>query len=633
MKSKINTWQPFVAVLALCIFISDFLSAQSRPAYQDEYAGLLARMVEKGVDSPTKGDFLGPVAYWQDLWDRCKQSDTWTQLMNNAQLISKSIKESDGSTGTTRALLSVSDHVAWIAFPGVSTDANLQSGKDGKFITWPGRGNTDSQKDVHEYYYAEWKALQGEVTAWLSKQTFDKLIVTGHSKGGVLSQYFLADYADQLADKVIHFTAFGTPNAGSKAFVQTWAAASNLKRIKCYTTRGSFVNIGSPGGIIGSLFGADNSEEVDDLITWQEAQASVSLPGVIMSIDVGETYYPRGLSRSVGNYLTDYSSKITRQILTVSSDEGISKEEYAVKIHDDSYYLSGLQDNAIDPILPTALTSPMIQFAANQQKCLQNVNGTISDGNNIQLGNCQDNEATLGWLFLYNKYKLSVASQKCLDIKGGYTSNGTNIQLWECNTGSNQQWIYDGVFGTIRTYAGFRKCLSLEGSSSDPRIGTNIHLWDCKDNNVRQQWQIAGATKVENPSGVKTIRPLAQTGLCLDIEGAQNQAGANVQLWTCNDPNAEWEEWTFDLDGQIHLNAHADKCLGVYQSSNVHIWNCQGDNFGQVWIYDGLTQAFRWGKDKSKCLQVDLGNGSYEKRDNIKIASCDGGMDQQFEIQ
>ncbi|MCB0535734.1 MAG: hypothetical protein KDD14_26250, partial [Saprospiraceae bacterium] len=191
-------------------------------AYEDEYAALLSRMVEKGVKSPDEGDFLGPVGYWQDLWDRVSSTETWEKMMNQAVLITKSTKEYDGSTGKTYALLTLSEGVAWLAFPGVSTDANLESGSKGGFITWPGHGNTDTGKDVQQYFYAEWKSLEAPVTQWLNnnRSNFDKLIVTGHSKGGVLSQYFLADYADDLSDKDIHFTAFGSPNGGSEAFIQ-----------------------------------------------------------------------------------------------------------------------------------------------------------------------------------------------------------------------------------------------------------------------------------------------------------------------------------------------------------------------------------------------------------------------------
>lgn len=200
------------------------IHTQGTIPYQDEYAALLARMVEQGKSAPDD-EFLEPVQYWQHLWNRVSNSATWHQMMKNATLITKSTTEYNGSTGETYALLTYSDGVAWVAFPGVSTQANMESGYKGGFDTWPGNGNKDAGKDVHHYFYREWKLLENPVTQWLNarRDQFDKVIVTGHSKGAVLAQYFLADFGDDLPDKTLHFTAFGAPNGGSQPFILSWA--------------------------------------------------------------------------------------------------------------------------------------------------------------------------------------------------------------------------------------------------------------------------------------------------------------------------------------------------------------------------------------------------------------------------
>ena len=211
--------------LAVILYSSPIL-AQSVTYSEDVYAALLSRMVEKGTKSEQDAAFLESTQYWPDLWEVYHNSDTWTKMMNNATLFTQSTTEYDRSTGKTYALVTISDRVAWLAFPGVSTDANMDSGIHGAFITWPRSANADPNKDVHAYFYGEWTKLRDNgLAAWFQdhKSAFDKLIVAGHSKGGVLSQYFMADYAPLLPDKIIHFVAFGSPNAGSEAFIQEWA--------------------------------------------------------------------------------------------------------------------------------------------------------------------------------------------------------------------------------------------------------------------------------------------------------------------------------------------------------------------------------------------------------------------------
>lgn len=321
-KKSIFKTLPLLAYTLLLVFPLSAAPVAAGFAYEDEYAALLSRMVEKGVKSPDEGDFLGPVGYWQDLWDRVSNTDTWEQMMGQAVLITKSTKEYDGSTGKTYALLTLSDGVAWLAFPGVSTDANLESGAKGGFITWPGNGNTDSSKDVQQFFYAEWKSLESGVTQWLNSKlsSFDKLIVTGHSKGSVLSQYFLADYADDLSDKEIHFTAFGAANGGSEAFIKTWAGRSALKRAKFYSTYGDYKRPDS-----GVAYLTSETVSINDIITWNEAD---EIGGLLSVFGSGAHYYPRGLSRPTDKYVAEYAENLNWQKVKVSSG---SFPDYATK--------------------------------------------------------------------------------------------------------------------------------------------------------------------------------------------------------------------------------------------------------------------------------------------------------------
>lgn len=276
--------------------------------------------------------------------------------------------------------------------------------------------------------------------------------------------------------------------------------------------------------------------------------------------------------------------------------------------------------------------SNVFRLAANPQKCVDLNNTNTSNGSNLQLWDCKDTDAQRWTIDNARGIHLQKNYRKCLDVNGDNYTNGTNIQLWDCNGTYAQNWIYDAVNQVIRNGYHLRKCLSLAGTSNNPSSGTNVHIWDCKEDNVRQQWLVDGAALVDQPRGVKTIRPEAATGLCMNLEEASPAAGNNVRLWTCSNPGTQWQNWTFDFDGRIHLAAHPDKCLGVlYDTNNVHIWNCQDDNFRQVWIYDGFTRSIRWGDDRSKCLDID--NANFDKRTNVQVYDCNLSKAQRFVIE
>ncbi|MCB0524855.1 MAG: hypothetical protein KDC86_10035, partial [Saprospiraceae bacterium] len=162
MKYQKKVFQQILRALLFIAVIqySSPITAQTGTYCEDVYAALLSRMVEKGTKSDQNSAFLESTQYWPQLWEIYHNSDTWTKMINNATLFTRTTTEYDGSSGNTYALVTISDRVAWLAFPGVSTDANLESGIRGGFITWPWNGNTNPGKDVHSFFYQEWLNLR-----------------------------------------------------------------------------------------------------------------------------------------------------------------------------------------------------------------------------------------------------------------------------------------------------------------------------------------------------------------------------------------------------------------------------------------------------------------------------------------
>lgn len=307
-------------------------------------AGLLSHMVESAGDkfadnsstiNQYDSDFLKYREFWPRLWTKCHYSTLWNDLMNTAELFSVSTTEHDGSTGQTHALVAIADNTAWVTFPGADTDASFKSGYKGGYKAWP---SASSGEDVHEYYYDEWTALKNQVSTWLTDNTssYSNVLITGHSRGGVLAQYMVAELADQLAD--VRMVVFGSPNAGNKAFIENWCDKSHLAT-RFYVTHGQYKGI--------DLL---KHGDYEDIITRNKVDVSnTTFPW--LNFLAGGTYKPRGMSRTTENYVTGYCDNLNKYRIKASyTGNGLFWQEYAFQIHGMSHYLTALEKEFKDNV-------------------------------------------------------------------------------------------------------------------------------------------------------------------------------------------------------------------------------------------------------------------------------------------
>jgi poly(3-hydroxybutyrate) depolymerase len=114
------------------------------------------------------------------------------------------------------------------------------------------------------------------------------------------------------------------------------------------------------------------------------------------------------------------------------------------------------------------------------------------------------------------------ASGRCLDVPNSNTANGTPVQIWDCHNGTNQQFTRNGT-----ALVTMGKCLDAPPNAT---AGTRVQIWDCTGA-ANQQWNLNSNATITN----------AQTGLCLDVNGANTANGTAVIVWTCHGgTNQRW---------------------------------------------------------------------------------------------
>ncbi|WP_182909860.1 arabinofuranosidase catalytic domain-containing protein [Microbispora sp. H13382] len=116
------------------------------------------------------------------------------------------------------------------------------------------------------------------------------------------------------------------------------------------------------------------------------------------------------------------------------------------------------------------------------------------------------------------------------------------------------------------------------------------------------------------------------SGRCLDVSGASQANGAQVNIWDCN--GQANQQWTTTSAGELRV--YGNKCLDVYgggtaDGTAVIIWDCNGQN-NQKWRLnaDGTITAV----GANKCL--DVSNYGTANGSKVHIWTCHGGTNQQW---
>ncbi|MFC7308178.1 PHB depolymerase family esterase [Streptomyces monticola] len=118
--------------------------------------------------------------------------------------------------------------------------------------------------------------------------------------------------------------------------------------------------------------------------------------------------------------------------------------------------------------------------------------------------------------------------------------------------------------GSVIRGVGSGRCVDVGGASQ--ANGGQVQIWDCH----------SGANQLWTRTAAGELRVYG--GKCLDVSGRGTADGTPVIIWDCSGQNNQ--QWRFNTDGTITA-AGANKCLDVPSSSTANgtklqIWTCHG---------------------------------------------------------
>jgi len=121
----------------------------------------------------------------------------------------------------------------------------------------------------------------------------------------------------------------------------------------------------------------------------------------------------------------------------------------------------------------------VIRTAVNSNYCLKNT------GKAVVLYICHEGVSEL-WTIDQDGYIHSRTNfNKCIGLKNNSTTNGNSIEIQDCDySNSYQSWQYDEN-GKMRSRQNSEKCFQIKGTAAYSNV--NVGIWDCQEQ-LNQTW-------------------------------------------------------------------------------------------------------------------------------------------------
>lgn len=272
-------------------------------------------------------------------------------------------------------------------------------------------------------------------------------------------------------------------------------------------------------------------------------------------------------------------------------------------------------------------------------------------------------------------------SKKVLDVNYGVMEDNRNVEIYDLNYGINQKWYIEYLNdGYYRILCDKDKNYSLQVDGNNINIG----LYSGKD---EQQWiikklndyyyiiskkgvyldlyqaNLANTTNIQAYSfsgsdaqkfnfmktadgisekvldnGIYRISSALNNNMFVDVNGASNANGTNVQLWSRNSSVAQkWyieylNNGYYKITSLVDLNKSLDvDYVGTSNGTNVSIYE-YSNPINQQWIIKDAGDGYFYIISNCNGLYLDVANGETNNGTNILMWQYNGGKNQKFKF-
>lgn len=274
------------------------------------------------------------------------------------------------------------------------------------------------------------------------------------------------------------------------------------------------------------------------------------------------------------------------------------------------------------------------------------IGASKNNGANVHLyENSVDGQKRFKVIYLGDGYYniMATHSNKALDVKDASKEKGANVWQWEANGSDNQKWVIKDVGNGY--YSIISKCNGLYVDVTNGIAGNFTNIQMCDGNGLLAQKFIFEKVRDKNETpiqGTKTlndgtyiIRSSINPIFALDVYGALNTNGANVQLYEYTIDKQKKFKVTYLGDGCYSLVAmHSNKSLTIKDASfekgaNVYQWEQDGSD-SQKWIIKDAGNGYYNIISKLSGFYIDVHNGIANNYTNLQMCDGNGMAAQKF---
>lgn len=284
----------------------------------------------------------------------------------------------------------------------------------------------------------------------------------------------------------------------------------------------------------------------------------------------------------------------------------------------------------------------MIKSLLNTNKVLDIDGGSKNNNANLQIwSKANVSQQKFNITYLGNGYYTIQAthSKKVLDVVGAGKKNGTNVQQYGANGTDAQKWMIrkekSGYYSIVSKCNG----LYLDVASGSTKDGTNVQMY--KANGTKSQLFVF--EKIEPPTktienGTYVIKSALNTNKVVDIYAGSTSNGANVQLYTRNDSNAQKFNINYLGNGYYTIQCvSSKKMLDVYAAgkangTNVAQYGANGTD-AQKWVIKKESNGSYSIISKCNNLYLDVAAGSTKDGTNLQMYQGNGTKSQLFTFE
>lgn len=295
-----------------------------------------------------------------------------------------------------------------------------------------------------------------------------------------------------------------------------------------------------------------------------------------------------------------------------------------------------------------------VQLSADSSKVLDVSGGSYADGANVQV---YESNTTLAQYFRaawlgdgwYNF--INLRSGKYLDVAAARTASGTNVQQYTGNGTNAQKWglvVVGGGLYQIVPFIDQGKRLDVAGGSTGNRANIQIYASNgtkAQQFSIVRQDALSDAYALSRKSGFALLDgdvsyevvSALDSNKVLDVPGASQASGANVQLYTANNTNAQKFQFRYVGSGLYTIvNVNSGKVLDVAGGSTANGANVQqyasNGTLAQMWYLVSSDSYYTIFSAKSGKV-LDIVGAHTANGTNVQQYASNGTNAQKFVLR